>query len=152
MAQSTGLLCQRSVSYWVLVERELNPGSLTEVALLATEKGVRTIRHVGKDAVKELLGPGLSGLDLHIASLRQASVLKSCCRFVADFLIKSSRSSSFGLKYYLGKACFLNLNYTDLSPYFWKVILALLHLHFFAYELGWCLLLFCVPDWGPNKR
>ena len=134
------------------MERELNPGSLTEAALLATEKGVRTMRHVGKDAVKELLGPGLPGLDPHVASLRQASVLKSCCRFVAGLLIKSSRSSSFELKYYLGKACFLNLNYTDSSPYFWKVILALLHPHFFACEFSWCLLLFGVPEWGPHKR
>lgn len=48
---------------------ESNPGSLTEVVLLAAEKRVRTVRHVGKDAVKELFGPGWPGLDYHIASV-----------------------------------------------------------------------------------
>lgn len=107
---------------------------------------------MGKDAVKVIWGPGMPGLDHHIASLEQASILKSHCTFIAGLLIKSSHSSSFGLKHYLGKACFLNLNYTDSSPYFWKVILALLHPHFFAYEFGWCLLPFWVPKWEPNKR
>lgn len=99
---------------------ELNLGSLTEVALLAAEKGVRTMRHVGKDAAKELSGPGRPGLDYHRASLQQASVLKSYCMFVAGLLIKSPASSSFRLKYYLGKACFLNLNDTDSCPIFGK--------------------------------
>lgn len=99
------------------MEWELNWGSLTAVALPAAEKGKRTMRHVGKD-VRVLSGPGLPALDHHIDSVKQASVLKSCCLFVAGLLIKSSHSSSFGLKYYLGKACFLDLNYTDSSPYF----------------------------------
>lgn len=100
---------------------------------------------------RNFFGPGWPGLDCHIVSVQQASVLKSYCTFVAGLLIKSPPSSSFRLKYYLGKACFLNLNDTDSCPYFWKVILAYLCSCCFACEFVWCLLLFCVPGWGRTR-
>lgn len=112
---------------------------------------MRTLRHVGKDAVKELFWARMAWFGLshsfHAASFRS----QVFCTFVAGLLIKSPPSSSFRLKYYLGKACFLNLNDTDSCPYFWKVILAYLCSCCFACEFVWCLLLFCVPGWGRTR-